>query len=165
MGITFSAVGAVIASHFPPRNPIGWLFCAIGLVAGMRLFSAEYTIVTLLAEPGTLLGRLPGGEALAWSTSWLWVPHIGLFVFLGLLFPDGRPPSPRWRPFAWLVGVVVGTGTIAVALWPETVGGAGPYQQPPRHTERDSRHQPDGDDLVPSGARSDVVVGGAAATL
>jgi hypothetical protein len=123
MGVAFSAVGAVIAPHFPPRNPIGWIFCAIGLLAGMRLFSAEYAIVTLLAEPGSLPVMLPGGETLAWVSSWTWVPHIGLFLFLGLLFPDGRPPSPRWQPFAWLVGVVVVVGTVAVALWPETAGG------------------------------------------
>jgi hypothetical protein len=89
----------------------------------MRLFSAEYAIVTLLAEPGSLPVMLPGGETLAWVSSWTWVPHIGLFLFLGLLFPDGRPPSPRWQPFAWLVGVVVVVGTVAVALWPETAGG------------------------------------------
>ena len=123
IAVSFSAVGAVIAPRLPPHNAIGWIFCAIGLVAGMRLFVAEYAIVTLLAEPGTPLGRLPGGEALAWVSSWLWAPHIGLFVFLGLLFPDGRPPSPRWRPFAWLVGAVIVVGTVAVALWPETAGG------------------------------------------
>ena len=123
MGISFSVVGAVIAPHFPPQNPIGWIFCTIGFVGAVRLFSAEYAIVTLLAEPGSVPGRLPGGEALAWVSSWSWVPHIGLFVFLGLLFPDGRPPSPRWRYFAWFVGVVVVVGTVAVALWPETAGG------------------------------------------
>src|SRR3712207_6911851 len=48
MGISFSVVGAVIAPHFPPQNPVGWIFCAIGLLAGMRLFSVEYGVVTLL---------------------------------------------------------------------------------------------------------------------
>ena len=99
VALSFSTVGAVIAPRFPPHNPIGWLFCTIGLVGGVRLFVAEYAIVTLLAEPGTPLGRLLGGEALAWVSSWLWVPHIGLFLFLALLFPDGRPPYDplhRW---------------------------------------------------------------------
>jgi hypothetical protein len=89
----------------------------------MRLFVAEYAIVTLLAEPGTPLSTLPGGEALAWVSSWLWVSHIGLFLFLALLFPDGGPPSSRWRPFAWIVGVVIVVGTVAVAVWPETAAG------------------------------------------
>ena len=123
IAVSFSTVGAVIAPHFPPHNAIGWIFCAIGLVAGMRLFVAEYAIVTLLAEPGSVPSMLPGGEALAWVSSWLWAPHIGLFLFLALLFPDGRPPSPRWLPFAWLVGVVIVVGTVAVALWPETAAG------------------------------------------
>jgi hypothetical protein len=86
----------------------------------MRLFVAEYAIATLLAEPGSLLSKLPGGEALAWVSSWVWVVHFGPFLFLALLFPDARLPSPRWRPFAWVVGVVVAGGTVAVALWPET---------------------------------------------
>jgi hypothetical protein len=123
IAVSFSVVGAVTAPHFPPQNPIGWIFCAIGLIGGMRLFSAEYAIVTLLAEPGTVLGTLPGGEALAWASSWMWIPHIGLFLFLALLFPDGRTPSPRWWPFAWLAGVMVAVGAIAVALWPETAAG------------------------------------------
>jgi hypothetical protein len=93
VALSFSVVGAVIAPHFPPHNPIGWIFCAIGLVAGMRLFVAEYAVVTLLAEPGSVPGMLPGGEALALISSWVWVSHIGLFVFLALLFPDGRPPG------------------------------------------------------------------------
>jgi len=86
----------------------------------MRLFVAEYAIATLLAEPGTPLSNLPGGEALAWISSWLWVSHIGLFLFLALLFPDGGPPSSRWQPFAWVVGMVIVAGTVAVAVWPET---------------------------------------------
>ena len=77
----------------------------------------------LLAELGSAVSKLPGSEALAWVSSWVWVLHIGLFLFLALLFPHGRPPSPRWRPFAWLVGVVVVVGALAVALWPETAAG------------------------------------------
>src|SRR5215212_799341 len=123
VAISFSTVGAMITPRLPSQNPIGWIFCSIGLIAGMRLFVAEYAIVTLLAEPRSMPAMLPGGEVLAWISSWLWVLHIGLFMFLALLFPDGRPPSPRWRPFGWFVGVVVVTGTVSVALWPETTAG------------------------------------------
>jgi hypothetical protein len=131
IAVSFSPVGAVIAPRFPPQNPIGWLFCTIGLIGAIRLFVAEYAIVTLLAEPGsTLLGKLPGGEALAWVSSWVWVLHFGPFIFLALLFPDGRVPSPRWWPFAWVVGVVVAGGTVAVALWPETAARFDPVNNP-----------------------------------
>ena len=120
IAVSFSTVGAMIAPRLPPRNPVGWIFCSIGLVAAMRLFVAEYAIVTLLAEPGSELSMMPGGEVLAWVSSWLWVSHIGLFVLLALLFPDGKPPSRRWLPFAWLVGAVIVAGTVSVAIWPET---------------------------------------------
>ena len=65
IAIGFSTVGAVITPRLPRQNPIGWLFCTIGLVGGVRLFVAEYAIVTLLSEPGSLPSKLPGGETLA----------------------------------------------------------------------------------------------------
>src|SRR5215216_6428350 len=123
IAIGFSTVGAVITPRLPRLNPIGWLFCTIGLVGGVRLFVAEYAIVTLLAEPGSLPSMLPGGETLAWISSWVWVLHVGLFVFLALLFPEGRPPSSRWRPSVWGIGVVVVAGTVSVVLWPLTKKG------------------------------------------
>jgi hypothetical protein len=120
IAVSFSPVGAIIAPRLPARNPIGWLFCAIGLFGAMRLFTAEYAIATLLAAPGSWLSALPGGEALAWISSWVWVVHFGPFIFLALLFPNGRLPSPRWRPFAALIALAVAGGTVAVALWPGT---------------------------------------------
>src|SRR5215216_4258262 len=97
--IVFSTVGAVIAPRTPSRNPIGWLFCIVGLLFAVTHFSAEYAIYTLLAAPGS---PLPGGEAAAWLTSWLWIPQLGSVVLVLLLSPDGRLPSRGWRWFAWL---------------------------------------------------------------
>jgi hypothetical protein len=67
---------------------------------------------------------------MAWIASWLWVVHIGLFVFLALLFPDGRPPTPRWRPFGWLVAVAVVVGTVAAAYSPGLIRGLGSVRNP-----------------------------------
>src|SRR5918994_3477997 len=106
VAVGFSTIGAVVAPRFPARNPIGWLFCAIGLVGAVLLFCGEYAAYALLSHPGST----PSGEAAAWVASWLWVVHFGLFAFLGLLFPDGRLPTRRWRPFAWLVGAAVAGG-------------------------------------------------------
>src|SRR5918998_2494825 len=112
--VGFSTLGVMVAPRFPPGNPIGWLFCAIGLIGAVLLFCGEYAAYSLLTHPGAT----PSGEAAAWVASWLWVAHVGLFALLGLLFTDGRPPSPRWRPFAWLVVAGVVAGSVAAACSP-----------------------------------------------
>ncbi len=125
VAVVFSTVGAVVASR-RPDHPVGWLFCVVGLVGGIRHLGAEYAIYSLLVsyEP------LPGGAAAAWVSSWMWVPHVGLMVFLGLLFPDGLLPTARWRPFAWLLVVAILVGTVALALSPGPLSGLGPIQNP-----------------------------------
>jgi hypothetical protein len=123
--LSFSTMGAVIASR-RPDNLIGWLFCAIGFVGGVRLLSTEYAAYSLVAQSGLSLG----GEALAWIASWLWVPDVGLYLLLALLFPNGRLPSARWRPFAGFIGVVVMMGTVAVALSPGPIRGLEPIENP-----------------------------------
>jgi hypothetical protein len=83
-------------------------------ILGAYHFTSEYATYALLAAPGSL----PTAEAAAWIASWLWVPGLGLIVFLALLFPSGRLPSPRWRPFAWLSVLLVAAGTIMAAFSP-----------------------------------------------
>lgn len=60
MAVAFSTVGAIIASHHP-RNLIGWIFCAIGVLSGLRSLTVQYAIYGFVARTGSL----PGGEALA----------------------------------------------------------------------------------------------------
>jgi hypothetical protein len=126
VAVCFSVIGAVITPRFPPSNPIGWFFCAIGLVGSARLFSAQYAALALSAERGSL----PGGMALSWIASWLWVLHVGLFVFLALLFPDGKLASGRWRPFAWFAAAAVVVGLLAAALSPGPIRGLEPIDNP-----------------------------------
>jgi hypothetical protein len=108
-----STVGVLIASR-RPAHPIGWIFSAIGLLSGVHLFCGEYAINALVAEHGAL----PGGRVSAWTISWLWVPLNALLAFVALLFPDGRLPSPRWRPIAWTNGVMAVAGSLVAAFLP-----------------------------------------------
>jgi hypothetical protein len=117
--VGFSTVGALIAPRLPPNNPIGWVFCTIGLLIGVTHFSAQYTIYTLLAAPGSL----PAGEAVAWILTWVWIPGLGLSIFQFLLFPNGRLPSRRWRWFAGLSLLVILVGMIWQAFAPGLVQG------------------------------------------
>jgi hypothetical protein len=66
IAVSFSTVGALIASR-RPGHPVGWLFCAIGALAGIDHFCGEYATYALLAQPGSL----PAGEAVAWIRSWV----------------------------------------------------------------------------------------------
>ena len=126
--VVFSTVGAVIAPRIPPHNPIGWLFCAVGLLFAVTHFTGEYAIYTLLAAPGS---PLPGGEAAAWFTSWLWIPQLGSVVFVVLLFPDSRLPSRGWRWFAWLSVLLVLMGALLCAISPGPISvGLGPIRNP-----------------------------------
>jgi hypothetical protein len=124
--VGFSTVGAVIASRSSSKNPIGWLFCAIGLSFGVIHFSAQYAIYTLLAQPGTLVG----GEAAAWIVSWAWVLAVGLIVFLALLFPDGRLPNRRWRWFSWLSLTLILMGAVSGAFTPGLILSLGRINNP-----------------------------------
>jgi hypothetical protein len=116
VAVTFPALGLLILSR-RPQHPIGWLFCVAGFAAGLDHFCGEYAIYTQQAEPNSL----PGGEISAWIVSWLWVPFNAVLVYVALLFPDGRPPSKRWRPVVWLVGIAVVVGVTVAALLPVPV--------------------------------------------
>jgi hypothetical protein len=115
--VSFSVVGALIASH-RPENPIGWIFLADGFFYGLLSAGDQYAIYALLTNPGAL----PLGAEASWLGQWIWAPGFGLsLVFLPLLFPDGHPPSHRWRPVGWLGGLSIGLTVVSstILLWPE----------------------------------------------
>jgi hypothetical protein len=53
-----------------------------------------------------------------------------LFLYLFLLFPDGRPLSHRWRPLLWIVGIVVATSILVGAFYPGPISGLEPVRNP-----------------------------------
>jgi len=115
--VSFSVVGALIASH-RPENPIGWIFLAEGFCYGLLAAGDQYAIYALLTNPGAL----PLGAEASWLGQWIWAPGLGLsLVFLPLLFPDGHPPSNRWRPVAWLGALSISLTVVSsmILLWPE----------------------------------------------
>ncbi|HZI75362.1 MAG TPA: hypothetical protein VFD73_15355, partial [Gemmatimonadales bacterium] len=92
-----AVIGALAVSR-QPGNLVGWLFLATGVVAAMQIFTGELAL-SLYRHGGPLLAV----QWLAWPANWVWIlPFGALFTLLPLLFPDGRLPSRRWRPLAWL---------------------------------------------------------------
>jgi hypothetical protein len=107
--LVFPIVGALIASRHP-KNPVGWICLAVGLfwmlIAVGDQYEAENTVVI---------------DALIQAT---WIPPVGLLgIYLILLFPDGKLPSRRWRPLAWLSGVVMVLASLGITFAPGPLEG------------------------------------------
>ena len=92
VALVFGAVGAVVAGR-RPSNPIGWIFCVIGLGAGVQALGTDYALWALVEQKG----RPPLGTWGAWLGEWLWIPYVGGIGLVAAIFPDGRFLSRRWR--------------------------------------------------------------------
>src|SRR5215203_3498234 len=103
LSLAFPTVGALIASRLP-ANPIGWIFCGMGLLYTAGRFTGAYADYALVEN-----FAFPGGEYVAWFSSCLWFAGLTLGVFLVLLFPNGQQPSRWWR-------LVAGAALLGAAL-------------------------------------------------
>jgi hypothetical protein len=102
----FAVVGCVVAWR-KPGNPLGWIVLG---AAGFLVLSQDASFYTV-ADYRLHHGGLPGG-GVALLAQPGWAPSIVLFGLAVLLFPDGRPPSPRWR---WMVWAYATTGLLWIA--------------------------------------------------
>ena len=123
--LIFPLVGALIASR-RPRNAIGWILLAEGLL-WMFLGTTDYYGLYGVAQPGSV----PFPVGVAGINNFMWVPAVGLLgTYVFLLFPDGRLPSRRWRPLAWLSGTVILLVSIWVGLTPGPLQNLGGIRNP-----------------------------------
>src|SRR5215210_1227873 len=123
--LAFPVVGALIASE-RPRNPIGWICLADGLVWAL-INMIQYYSTYGLAAPGSV----PFPVGIFALTAWMWVPAVGLLgTFLLLLFPDGRLPNRKWRPLSWLCGAEMVSLSVVVFLTPGPLLGLGGARNP-----------------------------------
>ncbi len=112
--VLYGMLGALIASRHR-RNLIGWIFCFVAVSLGLLSTAYGYADYALYARNTPL----PGAVLAAWITNWL--PVAAVFVaacFLFLLFPDGRPASPRWHPVVWVLTVIAAAAILSSAFEP-----------------------------------------------
>ncbi len=111
--LVFATTGALVASRIP-GNPIGWLLCSAALA-----FAVGGICVTISDQAVSDGWHGPVVTAAAWVGTFVWMLGVGpAATFVLLLFPDGRLPTPRWRPVAWLAGASLVAITVGIALGP-----------------------------------------------
>ena len=94
----FAVVGALVAAR--TGNRLGWLFLGAGTVSAVTVVANVYAARAAAAE-------LPEAVWAGWTLTVILGIVPLLFFLTLLLFPDGRLPSPRWRPVVW-VAVISG---------------------------------------------------------
>jgi hypothetical protein len=123
--LAFPIVGGLIASK-RPRNPIGWI-CLVAGLFWMSSVEGDQATAYDLARTGQVLTPV---MVEAWGQS-LWVLPVGLQgAFMIMLFPDGRLPSRRWRPLAYIAGAAILLASIALDLEPGPLPGRSGVRNP-----------------------------------
>ena len=106
--VVYAAVGGLIVER-QPRNAVGWLFCAIGLMFASGELYSDYQAHAAAPAGQTAFALVTSATA---STG-------ALIVALALmLFPTGRFGSPRWRRIAIALLVANAAWSIVLALEP-----------------------------------------------
>jgi signal transduction histidine kinase len=111
--LVVGGIGLLLADR-RPQNPIGWIFCALGVIAGTMALTTEYARWALIHERG----RPPGGLYAAWLQEWVWIPLIVGLGVVGWIFPEGRFLSRRWRTAMIVACAVAAVPMVLNALLP-----------------------------------------------
>jgi hypothetical protein len=91
VAVAFAAVGVAVARR-QPRNSIGWLLIAVGLLFLLSYVANTYAVIDYRHHHGAL----PLGLGAVFLGA-LWTLAAGLIPLTVLLFPNGQVPSHRWR--------------------------------------------------------------------
>ena len=109
--LSAAIVGGLILLRYP-RHAVGWIFTLVALAAATNSVASDYA-----------RSRFATGDPLAvplgWFASWSWFAEIALLVIaLPLLFPGGRPVSPRWWAVGWAGAAAVVLLSLHAAIAP-----------------------------------------------
>ncbi|MGI5491271.1 ATP-binding protein [Microtetraspora malaysiensis] len=104
VALLLPALGWLLATRRPELR-YGWLLLVCALFVGLGLTGAGLSIVG--GAPVWLVSPLFAISAVFYGLNW---------IFLPLLFPEGRLPSRRWRAFAWISGIAIAMHTAGLLL-------------------------------------------------
>jgi hypothetical protein len=105
----------LLVSYRRPGNAVGWIITGMGISLALSGFAESYGVYALYADPGSL----PGGEVMAWLSSWTVIPTLfAAPALLFLLFPDGHLISRSWLIVFWFVIAATCVTVLSTALHP-----------------------------------------------
>ncbi len=122
LALSCTAVGAYVL-HQRSGHLEGRLLMVIGVVEAVMFLGRQVAH----ADAG------PSVDWWAWAGTWLVPVVICLVTVWVICFPDGRPPSPRWRPVVGVVVVVSTFSTLLSAGWPVGYEASGVEATHPLH--------------------------------
>ncbi len=115
--VTCAVLGLRVVER-QPRNPVGWVLVAMTGAAGVTNLAEVLGYRGLVQHVGPpwlatlgVAGSLGG-----------WILAFAGLGYLVLLFPDGRPASPRWRRFPAVMGVVLAGAYVGATIQPGPMG-------------------------------------------
>jgi hypothetical protein len=115
LAVPLAVVGALITGR-RPGNRVGALLLVGGLSISVEKVAEELTSYGVRSP-----GAVPGVGLIGWVSNLAWIPSILMLLLLPVLFPDGQPPSPRWRPVVWAIVAGAVVTTVLAALIPTTI--------------------------------------------
>jgi signal transduction histidine kinase len=108
--LLWAITGALVVSR-QPSNLAGWAFLTIALALGLTFVGQVLVTYGTRINPGSVpaLG--------VWATFGEYgFVAVGLVPLLFLLYPNGRPPTHRWRWVGWVLGVGLVVAWVAYVL-------------------------------------------------
>ena len=112
VALLWMGTGSVIVSR-QPRNVAGWVFLILGLLITVEGMSQILVFAATRAH-----ADIPFVPVWAVAGEYAVFP-VFVLPLLWLLFPDGRPPSSRWR---WPIRIFLGAVGVAFAVYVITPG-------------------------------------------
>lgn len=105
-----SSLGALILRRHRGQ-PVGLLLVALGYATGISGLARAYVALGADGSPPF------AAEWAYWLASFLWLPpYVLVTTLLLVVFPDGRPPSPRWWPLVVAIVAMVAVDTVWFAF-------------------------------------------------
>jgi hypothetical protein len=113
--LQFLSVGLLGAFLLPGRrdNRFVWILLVTGI--GFPLWDLDEGYGRWRLQGGAVPAD---GLVAAWATNWVWIISAPMAGLLFLWFPDGRPPSPRWRVVSWMIGASIVGLLMTTPLFP-----------------------------------------------